>query len=198
MSLAAGLRRAGIDDAPLALVNEDDGAVESGLGVDRDVQRLDVGPRLLLKFGGGEPRIDAGVGRPQPRHDFKARRVDRVGGDVPDGGQGVGLVTEIARIGEQADTDQHRGHRLKEARAAVHPQRHEGGESEQDGEQGQRERCPEGDQDRNELKEIRPLDADRKQRDREREHREPARPDGEPRGRLLDRAATGERQRHCG
>ena len=51
---------------------------------------------------------------------------------------------------------------------------------------------------RNDLQQVRPFDDDGESRNREREHREPARPDGELQGRFLERAPTGHRHRHCG
>ena len=116
---AAGLRRARIDDAPFALGDDRDrgvvGLLRRRVG---DDQRLDVGIGRALLLGGVEAGIGdrVGVARAQPRDRLEARRIDRIGGDVVDRRQPVGLDAEIGRIGDQRDADEQRGQRLAAGR----------------------------------------------------------------------------------
>ena len=69
---------------------------------------LDVGIGGALLLGGVEAGIGdrIGVARAQPRDRLEPRRVDRIGGDVIDRRQPVGLDAEIKRIGNQREPDQ--------------------------------------------------------------------------------------------
>ena len=162
-------------------------ASNASWGVEVGDIRLDVGIGRVLQFGGVEAGIAdvVGVARPQPRDRLEPWRIDRIGGDVVDRRQLVGLDPEIGRIGDKREPDQQRGHRVSEAFDAILPDHRAGAEGEQDGDDGERERAGERRERGHDLQHARAHDDDGEQRRGEREQRDAPRPDGEPRHRLI-------------
>src|SRR6185295_8926342 len=100
---------------------------------------------------------------------------------------------EIRRIGEDADADRERRDRHAEAGQAVAPDHHECADRERHRDGGDDERTADRGKRGNDFEKARAADDDREQRDHNREHREAARPDREPRGRILADAADEQR-----